>query len=437
MERELTAEEFDRKNILDAVLEMGRRMVQSGAEVNRVEDTMHRILTAYGAVSVEAFSISSMVLCTVKWPDDQICTQSKRIVGYGINLRKLELYNALSRSICSKLISPDEFKKKLKEIAKSRKRDWVDAVCYMLSAGSLAMFFGGGWMDTFAAGVIGLVVFFFDKYLKTPKSNTIVYTMFACLVCGVLTILSVRLGFGHSISAIQIGIVFLFIPTLAFCNSIKDMLYGDLLTGMHRLLEAVLVTMAMTAGFYIAKILMASPSVAIPSIPINVIPWYEQLILAFIGTMGFAVYFRIRRRRKIWEAAIGGTLGWAVYLLVYRASQNLLLSNAVAAIVIEFYAETAARLWKAPANIFLIPSVIPILPGASFYRCMSGLISTNEVQFIDAGKDFFLSVSGIELGFLIAFIVFTRSAEFVKDGIEYTRRRRAYEGKTSGRHRNK
>lgn len=422
----INMQEYSRRDILDAVLEMGRRMVQSGAEVNRVEDTMHRILTAYGAVSVEAFSISSMVLCTVKWPDEEICTQSKRIIGYGINLRKLELYNALSRSICIKPIPPEEFKQKLKEIARSRKRDWIDAVCYMISAGSMAMFFGGDWPDTMAAAVIGLVVFFFDKYLKTPRANSIVYTMFACLVSGLLTILAVRLGFGHRLSAIQIGVVFLFIPTLAFCNSVKDMLYGDLLTGMHRLLEAVLVTMAMTAGFYIAKILLASPNVAIPSIPINVIPWHEQLILAFIGTMGFSVFFRIRRR-KILEAAIGGALGWAVYLLVYRASRNLLLSNAVAAIVIEFYAESAARIWKAPANIYLIPAVIPLLPGASFYRCMSGLIATNEAQFIDAGKDFFLSVSGIELGFLIAFIIFTRSAQFVKDGIEYTRRRKMYE----------
>jgi uncharacterized membrane protein YjjP (DUF1212 family) len=408
------------REILDATLELGRRMVQSGAEVRRVEDTIHRVLRAYHAVSTEVFSISSMVLCTVRYADGTICTQSKRIIGYGINLRKLELYNALAREICSQPLSPQEFRSRLKEIARSRNKDWIDAVCYMISAGSMAPFFGGNLSDALAAALLGLVVFIFDRFLKTPKTNSIVYTLFACLISGLLAIGFVRAGLGTHLDKILISVVFLFIPTLAFCNSIKDMLYGDILTGIYRLVEAVLIATALTAGFFLAKLLMNSVSVPVPSIPINIIPWPEQLILAFLGSLGFSVYFRIQRKR-ILEAALGGIIGWSVYLLADRLSGSLFLSSAAAAVAIECYAEAAARLWKAPANIFLIPAVVPLLPGAGFYRCINGLMGENFSQCYDAAKNLFLTTAGIEIGFLLAFIVFFRSVQFFREGMRFYR----------------
>lgn len=411
------------RELLDATLELGRRMVQSGAEVRRVEDTIRRVLRAYHAKSVEVFSISSMVLCTVRYADGTIWTQSKRIIGYGVNLRKLELYNALAREICRTPLSPQEFRSRLQEIARSRNRDWVDAACYMLSAGSMAPFFGGNLADALAAALLGLVVFIFDRFLKTPKTNSIVYTLFACLVSGLLSIGFVRIGLGTHLDKILISVVFLFIPTLAFCNSIKDMLYGDILTGMYRLVEALLIATALTAGFFLAKLLLHSVSVPVPSIPINIIPWPEQLVLAFLGSLGFSVYFRIQRKR-ILEAAVGGILGWIVYLLVDYVSGSLFLSNAAAAMAIECYAEAAARLWKAPANIFLIPAVIPLLPGASFYRCINGLMGDNLSQCYDAAKSLFLTTAGIEIGFLLAFIVFFRSVQFFREGLRFYRAER-------------
>ena len=92
--------EMSYEDLLECALELGQRMVQSGAEVRRVEDTITRVLHAYGAESSEVFSISSLVLATVKWENGHKNTQSKRINGFGINLRKLELYNELARYIC-------------------------------------------------------------------------------------------------------------------------------------------------------------------------------------------------------------------------------------------------------------------------------------------------------------------------------------------------
>ncbi|HWQ88452.1 MAG TPA: threonine/serine exporter family protein, partial [Desulfitobacteriaceae bacterium] len=39
----------------------------------------------------------------------------------------------------------------------------------------------------------------------------------------------------------------------------------------------------------------------------------QQIITAFLGSLGFSMLFNIRGR-KIWYAATGGMLSWATYL---------------------------------------------------------------------------------------------------------------------------
>ena len=85
--------------IMDCTMELGQLMIRCGAEAQRVEDTMTRILTAYGAVKTEIFAISSMVLATVTWESGEITTQSKRISGYGVDLARLEKLNDLARHL--------------------------------------------------------------------------------------------------------------------------------------------------------------------------------------------------------------------------------------------------------------------------------------------------------------------------------------------------
>ena len=414
MEQEMKPE-IDYEDVLECALELGRGMVQSGAEVRRVEDTITRVVHAYGARSSEVFSITSLVLTTVKWPDGHKSTQTKRIVGFGTNLRKLELYNDLARYICRVRPSVAQIRQKLSDIAQSRKRTWVDAVGYFVSAGALAVFFGGGLRDALASGIIGLFVFFFDQLLKSPGANKLVYTLFASMVTGWLAILFVRIGIGVNLNAVMIGDVMLFIPTLALCNSLKDALHGDILTGVYRAIEALMIAAAMAAGFFVANLTLGGIAGGVPAEGPNG-NMVVQVITAILGGVGFSIFFHIQRA-KIWTAAVGGSISWIIYLIVFAASQNLFFSNVVAAIAVCFYSEMAARILKAPANIFLIPAMIPLLPGNLFYQAVASLINSDITHFYLYGKATLVTLLGIEIGFMIAFIVFTKSYSFFRDGI--------------------
>ena len=406
--------EMSYEDLLECALELGQRMVQSGAEVRRVEDTITRVLHAYGAESSEVFSISSLVLATVKWENGHKNTQSKRINGFGINLRKLELYNELARYICRIRPGVTEIRERLKEIARSRKRNWVDMAGYFLSSGALTIFFGGNFRDALAAGLIGLFVFLFDQFVKDPGANKLVYTLFACMVTGWLAILAVDVGLASNVNAIMIGDIMLFIPTLALCNSLKDVLHGDILTGVYRCVEAIMIAVAIAAGYFVADLTLGGISGSVAAGTGNV-PLPVQIITAVLGVVGFSIFFHIQRA-KIWTAAIGGSISWVIYLMIFAWTENLFFSNAVAAIAVCFFSEVMARVLKAPANIFLIPAVIPLLPGNRFYMAVASLISGDMQQFFEFAKATLSILLGIEIGFMIAFILFTKSYGFFRDG---------------------
>ena len=95
-----------------------------------------------------------------------------------------------------------------------------------------------------------------------------------------------------------------------------------------------------------------------------------QLITAAIGSVGFGMIFRLRRR-LLPPAALGGFMSWGIYLFAMAKMNNEAVSCLFAAGFSAIYAEILARIEKAPATIFLVTSVIPLIPGSTLYYTMS------------------------------------------------------------------
>ena len=101
--------------LLCLALDVGEGMLKNGGDVNRVEDTIERICRAYGAEHVEVFTIISVINAAVRMPDGSYSSQLRRVKSTSNNLGKLESLNALSREICQKRPSLDEFDARLTE----------------------------------------------------------------------------------------------------------------------------------------------------------------------------------------------------------------------------------------------------------------------------------------------------------------------------------
>ena len=100
-----------------------------------------------------------------------------------------------------------------------------------------------------------------------------------------------------------------------------------------------------------------------------------NLLTALFSTVGYCLLMNVPVK-KIIPASVGGMLSWLLYLLlkdrVVSVFYLLVLVGAFAAT----YSEIAAKLAKTPATVFLLPALIPLVPGGSAYYAMLGLVQS-------------------------------------------------------------
>lgn len=95
-----------------------------------------------------------------------------------------------------------------------------------------------------------------------------------------------------------------------------------------------------------------------------------QLLMAFFGSMGFSLLFGLRKKH-LFAASLGGLLVWGLYLLADSRLHSLSFSNLLASAFAVLYAEFLARRLKCPATLFVLPGIVPLVPGGSLYYAMS------------------------------------------------------------------
>lgn len=95
-----------------------------------------------------------------------------------------------------------------------------------------------------------------------------------------------------------------------------------------------------------------------------------QLLSAFIGSIGFGLLFHLQLKH-ILSATLGSVLTWIVYLIATAYGFDIFISALIASAVAAFYSEIIAKIRKAPTTLFLIISVVVLIPGGSLYYTMS------------------------------------------------------------------
>lgn len=125
-----------------------------------------------------------------------------------------------------------------------------------------------------------------------------------------------------------------------------------------------------------------------------------QTVAAFLGSIGFAIFFRMKGRQIVLAGA-GGAVTWMVYLLIQNFIEGYFVPYLVASIFVGIYAEIMARVNKAPATIFLTAAAVPLIPGGSLYYTMLGLVEQDEEMFAQSGISALTIALAISLGFVV------------------------------------
>ena len=242
--------------LMDCLLDMGQLLLDCGAEISRVEETICRIGKAYGAAHVEAFVITSIISLTMEFPGEEAVTDTRRIFSStGTDFYRLEKLNELSRSCCAEPLPLPEFRAAVQRVAAGIKPFRVLLGGSVLAAGGFAVFFGGSLWDGLAAAVFALGICLLQKKLGETQINTAGANLLLSLLTGLGVGLVCALLPALHMDKILIGDIMLLIPGLAMTNAIRNVLVGNTISGVVRLTESLIWAAALAGGFMTAMVI--------------------------------------------------------------------------------------------------------------------------------------------------------------------------------------
>ena len=280
--------------LLDLATDLGYELAMSGAETFRVEESIHRVLQAYG-IEAEVFVIPNCMHISIEPVAGRPLTRMRRIGMHGNDLDAVERLSGLSRRICTQHPAPEIAAQWLKETQQQRRQYSFPIYLIGHFFGSLgfAMLFGGTLADGVCSGVCGLIVGIVTYWMGRLGANQFFQTMAAAFPMALLAYAIGALGLADNPDCVTIGALMLLVPGLLITNAMRDIIYGDTNSGINRLVQVLLIAAAIALGtaaaWNTAAFFWGTPI----SGAVREYSLFFQCIHCALGCIGFAILFNI------------------------------------------------------------------------------------------------------------------------------------------------
>lgn len=235
--------------VLCTALDIGEHLLKNGAEVSRVEDTIERICFVYGAAHVESFAITTLIVASVRLKNGEFSEQMRHVKSSAMNLYRVEMLNNISRQICQDHIPISEAREKIEKYKRAKPYpESVQIIGQVFVVFGFTLFFGGDWFDSIAAAFIALVVALVSK-IDLPFNKGNLQVIVRSFIAGALSEISVNIGFAHNLDCVLIGTIMMLIPGLALGTAVYDIFNGNLISGMMRALQCLVIAIFIAIGY--------------------------------------------------------------------------------------------------------------------------------------------------------------------------------------------
>lgn len=356
------------KEVMKLASEAGHILLENGAEIGRVEDTMQRISAHYGVSEGRFFVLSNGIIST-----GEDYADAKYIPLHGTSLEKVVAVNQVSRNIANDDLSLEDLRCRLAEIRHMPAKPWWEQVLASgIGAGFFAIIFGGSIIDSAVASVAGIILWLFMAFIASNHLSRLLGNLFGGLICALVCIYCYKMGFGEHLGNMIIGAIIPLVPGVPFTNGMRDIANEDYIAGFTRLADAFMLFLGIAAGVVVAfmidgyiyanLLILRGAQVDVQTYGLT-----YQLLAAFAGTAAFAVLFGVPRRFYL-HCGITGLTGWLVYLATLRwAGFTPAAATFLGALAVLLASRGLAVLKHCPTTVFLICGIFPLVPGGGLF----------------------------------------------------------------------
>lgn len=241
--------------ILKLSLDAGRILLKNGAEIFRVEETMHRICRHYGYPNVDTFTVSNAIIVSIENEEHELFAKVKNVPMSGANLEIVSEVNNLSRQIEDGMYTVEEAAARLEKIEQLKPNSGLLQVLSAgLASGCLGYMFGATALEGVAAFFTGLILYIWIVFAGKKGFSKIITNIIGGVFITFLAIFASRIVPFVALrpDKLIIGSVMPLVPGVAFTNAIRDMADSDFISGTVRITDAIFVFAYIAVGVGVA-----------------------------------------------------------------------------------------------------------------------------------------------------------------------------------------
>jgi uncharacterized membrane protein YjjP (DUF1212 family) len=388
--------------LLDYLIDLGTALMAAGCPTYRLEELLVTVAEREGH-RADVFAVPTGLFIGLRTPEGEASlTTMVRVSEWTNDLHLLAALDEVVNEVADRSISIPAARQKIREV-QQRPRPWspsAQLVASALGSAGAAVTFGGGWSDCLLAGCGGLLLRAIMLNLSQSPGVRVLENFIGGLVAATTAWLATLIWPGNSREVLILAIVIQLLPGLTMTTGLAELTYRNLVAGTARLMHAAITLLSLAFG--IAAVVSLARAMDLPGpapVPHEALAWWWQVLAVLVAALSFGVMLGLSKEKLVIALASGG-LVWGVTLLtrplmgVHAAFLN--------ALVLGVGANVWARLTNKPAQVFLMPGMLLLVPGALSFRSLDTLLSGDAVMGISGLADVTLIAGALVMGLLVA-----------------------------------
>ena len=104
--------------------------------------------------------------------------------------------------------------------------------------------------------------------------------------------------------------------------------------------------------------------------------------ISFISTVLFSIIFNAPKKLLV-ACGFVGAVAWTIYQFTVGMDLGKVGASFLGSLILGLMSHTMSRRYKRPVIIFIVPGIIPLVPGGAAYEATRYLVSNNYTYAVN------------------------------------------------------
>lgn len=380
------------------VLELGRALHRYGTPAHRLEEALTNVCKLL-SLDGEIFTTPTTIIMSFGEAHD-LRTRMMRVEGAELDMGKLALVDALADEVVAGHVTPDQGRSRLVAIQAGPKQwpAWVEIPTHGVTAGALAVFFGGSFADVAVASAIGLMLGVLAQLTSRSTDQARVLELIGAAFAA-FTANLISSVWSITPSLVTVSSLIILLPGMSLTVAMNELATRNPIAGTARLMSAVIVLLELVVGVAVGERAAAALVAVHDAVPIA-LPGWAQWVALLASAVGVSITVQTHPRAFGWivVAALIGYIGTR-FGTTWLGDQMGVL---VGAFAVGALGNLYARVLRRPAQVVLVPAILMLVPGSMGFRGMASLLANNTLNGVATVFAMFVVAIAIVGGLLVA-----------------------------------